>query len=209
MNIITTYWNQNHVKILYGICKSEFLTSVKPEVHINEKTIGAVIGQPFFTDCRATGYPSPRVQWTENSTVVPQIQVSDSYSILVIQNVTSVTYAIYTCWANVSYGSLILQANESFTLQPYGRFHHFSLSTDFRGFCFWADLQNQMLKNKVWYITTIWIIVMPISMHTCTYLKKREFKNPRIMMPTNIIETIVQILFIDIFFYKYRSSKPS
>eukprot|EP00105_Crassostrea_gigas_P028694 XP_011450428.1 PREDICTED: uncharacterized protein LOC105344361 isoform X2 [Crassostrea gigas] len=93
---------------------------VKPEVQLNEKTISAVIGQPFFTDCRATGFPSPSVQWTKNNTVVPQIRVSDSYSILVIQNVTSVTNAIYTCLANVSYGSLILQANESFTLQPYG-----------------------------------------------------------------------------------------
>lgn len=127
---------------MFQVCKSHIVfvkselspTSVKPEVQLNEKTISAVIGQPFFTDCRATGFPSPSVQWTKNNTVVPQIQVSDSYSILVIQNVTSVTNAIYTCLANVSYGSLILQANESFTLQPYGRFHYFSLSINFRGF---------------------------------------------------------------------------
>lgn len=49
---------------------------------------------------------------------------------------------------------------------------------------------------------------MPFSMHTCTYLKKREFKNPRIMMPTNIIETIVQILFIDIFFINTGPPNP-
>lgn len=118
------------------VVKSELSpSSVKPEVQLNEKTISAVIGRPFFKDCRATGFPSPRVQWTENNTVVSQIQVSDSYSILVIRNVTSVTYAIYTCLANVSSGSFILQANESFTLQPYGRFHQFSLTTNFHEFC--------------------------------------------------------------------------